>query len=145
MDETHVSIEQLIQTALSNTHREPELLKNRDELFTADLLADTLYKIAKGFDKSRKSTYKLYLQNLRSGNSDVSLLTTYKLFDLCYKYYEEEYNIVIHMLYEFYFYAFHGYWVRTLLFNYEREERNLYDFISAKFGRIVQTKDDIDD
>ena len=116
----------LVERALKGKQSDFEFIRSWQERFAVKTYRFGISAIIRIFKNLYKSTYKVYLEQVRAGTQDLQTLLALKQFKQCLVFYERERDVARDMLKEHAEYIWNWHIFDTLLGNY-RPEEDLWD------------------
>lgn len=112
----------IMKKGLSGKQSDFEFIKSWQHRQLVKQYAVGTTDIIKAFTKVFNTTYKTYLDQIKSDSQDLGLILALKQFKQCIQYYTEENLIALDMLDEYRAYVWNGHIVDTLIGNTRKDE-----------------------
>ena len=116
----------LVDRALKGKQSDFELIRSWQERQAVKTYQIGIAAIIKIFTNLCDSTYKTYVEQIRTGSQDLETLLALKQFKQCLRFYTHESDVAREMIDEYWEYIWNWHIFDTLLGNY-REEKDLWD------------------
>lgn len=117
----------LLERADAGEHVQFKFIRTWRDYFTVGKSMRAVESVVKSLKSSYKTTLKNYCKEIPTGEAQFVKLLSCSLLKNAISFYEEEYNILAHMFYEFEAYAFYyGKFLDPLLFG-QRLDQDLWD------------------
>ena len=116
----------LVERAIKGKQSNFEFIRSWQERSAVKTYQLGISAIIRIFKNLYKSTYKVYLEQVRAGTQDLQTLLALKQFKQCLVFYERERDVACDMLKEHEEYIWNWHILDTIFGNY-REEKDLWD------------------
>ena len=116
----------LVERAVKGKQSSFEFIRSWQERSAVKTYQVGLAAVIRIFDNLCDSTYKTYLNQIKTGGQDLQTILALKQFKQCLVFYEREYEITKDMIEEYWEYIWSWHILDTLVGNY-RPEEDLWD------------------